>query len=48
MLMYGQEAGAQNDFTAYGFTGILNSNRNWTRYETTSARPSRTSNAGTT
>ena len=34
MLLYGQEAGAQNDFTAYGFSGISNSNRNWTRYET--------------
>lgn len=33
MLMYGQEAGAQNDFVKYGFTGILNSNRNWSRYE---------------
>jgi hypothetical protein len=33
MLMYGQEAGAQNDVVAYGFTGILNNNRNWTRYE---------------
>ena len=34
MMMYGQEAGAQNDFTAYGFSGVLNANRNWTRYET--------------
>jgi hypothetical protein len=33
MLMYGQEAAAQNDFAAYGFSGIANSNRNWTRYE---------------
>lgn len=34
MLMYGQEAAAQNDFTAYGFSGIANANHNWTRYET--------------
>ncbi len=33
MLLYGQEAGAQNDFAAYGFSGIANNNRNWTRYE---------------
>lgn len=33
MLMYGQEAGAQNDFATYGFSGISNSDRNWTRYE---------------
>ena len=33
MLMYGQEAGAQNDFATYGFSGITNNNRNWARYE---------------
>lgn len=33
MLMYGQEAGAQNDFAAYGFSGVSNNNRNWARYE---------------
>jgi hypothetical protein len=33
MLMYGQEAGAQNDFATYAYTGIPNSLRNWTRYE---------------
>lgn len=33
MLMYGQEAAAQNDFASYGFSGIADSSRNWTRYE---------------
>jgi hypothetical protein len=33
MLMYGQEAAAQNDFASYGFSGIVNNSRNWTRYE---------------
>ena len=33
MLMYGQEAGAQNDFATYGFSGISNNSRNWTHYE---------------
>ena len=33
MLLYGQEAGAQNDFATYGFSGIANSDHNWSRYE---------------
>ncbi len=33
MLMYGQEAGAQNDFATYAFSGIANSDRNFARYE---------------
>lgn len=33
MLMYGQEAGAQNDFATYGFSGITNADRNFARYE---------------
>ncbi|MGJ8726110.1 MAG: alpha-amylase family glycosyl hydrolase [Roseibacillus sp.] len=34
MVMYGQEAGALNDFTDYGFTGdIPNADNNWSIYE---------------
>ncbi len=33
MLLCGQEAGAQNDFAAYGFSGIPDADHNWTRYE---------------
>lgn len=33
MLLYGQEAGAQNDFTAYASTGVPNADHNFARYE---------------
>jgi hypothetical protein len=33
MLMYGQEAGRRTRLRVYGFSGITNNNRNWTRYE---------------
>lgn len=33
MLMYGQEAAAENDFATYGFSGIGNNNHNFARYE---------------
>ncbi len=33
MLLYGQEAGMQNDFAAYASTGIPNANKNFARYE---------------
>ncbi|GHC44255.1 alpha-amylase family glycosyl hydrolase [Roseibacillus persicicus] len=34
MVMYGQEAGALNDFVKYGFTGAIpNSDHNWSVYE---------------
>ena len=34
MIFYGQEAGARNDFTTYGFSGVANANNNWSFYET--------------
>jgi hypothetical protein len=33
MMMYGQEAGARNDATTYGFSGVANANNNWDLYE---------------
>jgi hypothetical protein len=33
LLLYGQEAGAENDFATYGFSGIANSDHNWHHYE---------------
>ncbi|MCP5534108.1 MAG: hypothetical protein H7A48_13135 [Akkermansiaceae bacterium] len=33
MLLYGQEAGAQNDVATYGFSGIANADHNFLRYE---------------
>jgi glycosidase len=33
MLFYGQEAGAQNDVSFYGYTGIPDANRNFALYE---------------
>ena len=33
MMLYGQEAGARNDFATYAFSGVTESSHNWTRYE---------------
>ena len=33
LIMYGQEAGAQNDFATYGFSGIGSGAHNFARYE---------------
>ena len=33
MMLYGQEAGARNDYNAYAFSGVTDASHNWTRYE---------------
>lgn len=33
MMFYGQEAGAQNDYATYAFTGISGTTHNWDNYE---------------
>ena len=33
MMLYGQEAGAQNDKTTYGFSGVTDNSHNWANYE---------------